>query len=255
MVRPEDVILRPHRKTDHGDLASLTEYMHNTDGEIPPAAVARVSTSKYVILHGERRWLAGQPLEGPARVVLCETWADFLAWMILDKNRENPARMAEPLNLTGVLRLTQTITKYLRPGRDDRMDATLAEYFGERESRIGPARSVFKVMTESLDPRVRDYATEQWKEMEEGIVGSSAAFERIRRYEKQLAAPPVDAKAQRAKLNGIVGVCHGLVDGLTGFGDASPELTEQERAAYIEALGGARRALDQVVRSLRGGAA
>lgn len=250
-VSHDQVRLVPHRgKT--GDLTPLVRLFDNSDGEMLVPAVARDhATGGYVMLLGERRWRAAVRASAPLYVIVCDVWADFLAWLILDKYKEHPANVSRPMALTDMVTLTETVKQYLNPGRDDRLDDTLGEYFGVPASRIGETRSIKRVRDRNLPDDVRAIVEHEWLQVERGEASPSAAFQRIRKYEIRKDAPAVDVTAQRQKLRGVVTVCTGLTDALANFGDVSPELSADERSGYIASLADARRMLENVIGKLR----
>lgn len=250
-VTHDQVRLVPHRGKV-GSLQQLQELLDNSDGELLAPAVARDhATGGYVMLSGERRWRAAVRTNSPLYVIVCDVWADYLGWLILDKHREHPAIQGREMPVTDMVVLTETIKKYLSPGRDDRMDDTLAEYFGIPASRLGEARSIWRIRNQNLTDDVRTLVEHEWLQVERGEASPSAAFGRIRKYQNRLNAPPVDVRAQRQKLTGVVTVCAGLVDALANFGDASPELNDDEVRGFIAALADGRRTLEMVIRKLR----
>jgi hypothetical protein len=252
-VDPNAVEVIPHRNR-MGHIAGLAQVLANSDGDLlPPAVVRDNKTQKYVLLSGERRWLAAQRLPGmPLFVIVCDFWGDFLAWLTLDKSREHPAHKSMPTPVTDMVLMTETIQKYLRPGREDRLDDTLGDYFGIRSGRIGEARSLKRILDGNNPADIQELAEAEWENVRTGSSSPSAAFQRVRKAQVRKDTPPVDPDVQRRKLKGAAGICAGLVDGLANFGDLSEKLTKQEIAEYAEQLSTGRRALESVIRKLNG---
>jgi len=251
-IEADSVTLKPHRQ-DFGELTDLARHLATSDGEtLPPALVRDRKTNKYVVVGGERRWLALKALPGmPAYAIVCSVWSDLLAWMTLDKLREDPAHPSMPYATTDAALLTETIAQYLAPGRDDHMDDTVAQYLDMNVHRIGEARSIKRIMDRHNNPEdVQRVVEAEWALVASGAASPSAAFQRIRRYEIRRDAPPANAGEQRTKLTKAAGICAGLVDGLANFGDVSPELTTKEREEAITKLSAARRALERVINRL-----
>ena len=236
-----------------GDLRPLTDYYNNSDGELlVPAVIRERNSEQYLIIGGERRWRAAVRSDVPTLfVVVCDHWADYLAWMTLDKLRENPAHPSMPMPVTDVVILSGLIRRYLNPGRDERLDDTLGEYLNTKPSRIGEARSLLRILEASNPPDIEKLATDEWNAIARGEASPSAAFQRVRNAQLKRDAPPPDVAAQRKILQGVGNTCAGITDALANFGDPSPELTRAEREAAITQLGHGRRALEGVIRRLR----
>ena len=252
-VAAGDVTLIPHRGKV-GNLAPLTEYFQNSDGELlPPAVVRDRNSGKYVLIGGERRWRAAvRASELPLYVIVCDFWGDYLAWLALDKLKVNPAHPEMPTPVTDIVVLTASLLRYLSPGRDDHMDDTVAEYYGIKPGRIGETRSIKKIKDRHNNPpEIQRMVDEEWDALGKGLVAPSAAFQRIRKAEIKRVTPPGDVRVQRSKLVGAAQVCAGLVDALTTFGDVSPELTDEEISNGFKGLADGRRVLDTLVRRLQ----
>jgi ParB-like chromosome segregation protein Spo0J len=250
-VEVASIQFTPHRGKV-GDLRPLTQYFQNSDGELlAPAVVRDRETSKYVVVGGERRLRAAIRAAGgvPIYVVVCDVFADWLAWAVLDKHRENPAHPAYPISVTDVVRVSESLIKYLSPGRDEHLDDTLGEYYNVKPSRIGEARSIKRVLDRHNNPpEIQKLAEEEWAAVADGTASPSAAFQRIRKAEIRRETPPSDARVQRQKLTGAAQVATGLVDALGDIGELSPDLLDAEVALAIARLGDGRRVLDQVIR-------
>jgi hypothetical protein len=251
-INPELVSLVPHRGRV-GDLNPLVEYLKGTDGELlVPAVVRDHASGKYVVIGGERRWRAmTRIMDQPTFVVVCEVWADYLAWLIMDKTRENPSHPAKEIAVTDVVFLTETLKRYLSVSRDDHLDDVLGEYFAIPASRIGEARSIKRVMDRNNPPEIAKLVLDEWNAVARGDASPSASFQRIRKAQIKLETPGPNVAEQRKKLQRAAEVCAGLVDALGNFGEASGELTTKETGDAIEALGKGRTALERVIRSLR----
>jgi hypothetical protein len=235
-----------------GDLRPLAQYFENSDGELlAPAVVRDRASQQYLIIGGERRWRAAERVTANTLfVIVCDHWADYLAWLTLDKIRENPAYPAAPLPVTDVVILSNLIKQYLNPGRDERLDDTLGEYFDTKPSRIGETRSLKRILDAVNPPEIERLAAIEWDAVARGEASPSAAFQRVRSAQLKLTAPPVDVRVQRQKLTGVIMVCAGLVDALANFGEASPELTDDEVQGYVKALADGRRTLESVINKL-----
>lgn len=236
-----------------GDLRPLAEHINNSDGDPIPAAVVRdKNLDQYVIIGGERRYRALTRNMGlPVHVIVCDHWGDYLAWLLLDKIRENPAHPSKPMPLTDIVHLHELIVKYLSPGRDERLDDTLAEYFGTMASRIGETRSLKRILDRHNNPaEIQNLVEREWQLVARGEAAPSAAFQRVRKAEIKREAPGPDVRVQRSKLEGSAQVCAGLADALANFGEASDELKPAEVDNALKALGDGRRALERVIRTL-----
>lgn len=241
----------PHRGKV-GDLRSLVQYFQNSDGELLPPAVARDRTSgQFVVLGGERRLRAAMRAAPgmPVYVIVCDMFADWLSWAALDKHRENPAYPAARIAVTDVLSVSESLFRYLAPGRDEHLDETLGEYYDVKASRIGETRSIKRVLDRHNNPpEIQQLVEAEWAAVATGEASPSAAFGRIRKAEIKRETPPSDVRAQRSKLTGAAQVCAGLVDALGNIGDLSPELLTSELSLAVARLGDGRRVLDQVIR-------
>lgn len=251
-VGQDQVHAAPYR-AKVGDLRPLVQYFDNSDGELLAPAVVRDRVSQqYLIVGGERRWRAAVRSDlSTLFVIVCDHWADYLAWLTLDKIRENPAYPAHPMPVTDVVILSGLVKQYLNPGRDEHMDDTLGEYFGTKPSRIGEARSLKRILDAVNPPDIEQLAVAEWDAVARGDASPSAAFQRVRNAQLKREAPPADTQAQRKILAGVGNTCAGLADALSNFGDPSPDLDEAERKAAIQQLGAGRRALETVIRKLR----
>lgn len=236
-----------------GDLRPFVQYFENSDGELLPPAVVRDRVSQqYLIIGGERRWRAAERVTANTLfVIVCDHWADYLAWLTLDKIKENPAHPAMPMPVTDVVILSGLVKQYLNPGRDERMDDTLGEYFDTKPSRIGETRSLKRILDAVNPPEIEKLVATEWDAVARGEASPSAAFQRVRQAQIRLETPPADAQAQRKVLAGVGNTCAGLADALSNFGDPSPDLTEADRQTAIRQLGAGRRALETVIRKLR----
>lgn len=253
IISDPDRIALTNYRAKVGDLRPLTEHLAHSEGDPIPAAVVRDRTmDQYVVIGGERRYRAlTRNMALPVHVIVCDHWGDYLAWMLLDKIRENPAWPSKPMPLTDIVHLHAEIVKYLSPGRDDHLDDTLAEYFGTMASRIGEARSLKRIMDRRNNPpEIQAMAEREWALVANGQASPSAAFQRVRKAEIALDAPGPDVRIQRSKLDGSAQVCAGLADALANFGEASDELKPAEVDAALSALGDGRRALERVIREL-----
>ena len=250
-VESTNVHLKPHRQ-DVGDLGSLAHHLATSDGDLlPPAIVRDRKRGDYLVVGGERRWLATQALPAlPTYAIVCDVWADFLAWMALDKMREHPGHRSMPYAVTDAVLLTETVAQYLSPGRDDHMDHTVAEYLDVLVSRLGEARSIKRIMDRNNPEDIQALVEWEWRMVTIGEASPSAAFQRIRKAQIRRDAPPANAAEQRTKLTRAAGICAGLVDGLANFGEVSPELSTREREEAIEKLSAGRRTLETVIRRL-----
>lgn len=251
-VSQEDVILAPHRGKV-GDLRPLVSLIETSDGELlPPAVVRDRRTQKYVVIGGERRWRAAVRSKLPLHVIICDVWPDYVAWAALDKIRENPAFPSMPMPITDVVAVTDSLTRYLRPGRDEHMDETVSEHLGVRAARLGEARSLKRIKDGNNPDDIQRMVDAEWELVARGEASPSAAFQRIRRAQAKRDAPPADAAVQRRKLAGAASVCTGLVDGLANFGEVSADITPAEAQEMVKRLGEGRRALEYVIRKLQG---
>lgn len=250
-VEAESIQFIPHRGKV-GDLRSLVQYFQNSDGELLPPAVARDrTTQKFIVLGGERRLRAAMRAAPgmPVYVIVCDMFADWLSWAALDKHRENPAHPAYRLAVTDVVAVSESLIRYLAPGRDEHLDETLGEYYDIKASRIGETRSIKRVLDRyNNPPEIQKLVETEWAAVANGEASPSAAFQRIRKAEIKRDTPPSDVRVQRSKLVGAAQVCAGLVDALSNIGDLSPELLDQEVALAVARLGDGRRVLDQVIR-------
>jgi hypothetical protein len=253
IVSDADRITLTNYRAKVGDLRPLVEHIAHSDGDpIPPAVVRDRNLDQYIVIGGERRYRALTRNMGlPIHVVVCDHWGDYLAWLLLDKIREDPAHPAKAMPVTDIVHVHELIAKYLSPGRDEHLDDTLAEYFGTVASRIGEARSLKRILDRHNNPaEIQELVEREWALVANGQAAPSAAFQRVRKAEIKMATPGPNVAVQRSKLFGVAQVCAGLSDALANFGDASDELTPTEVEASRKALGEGRRALERVIRSL-----
>jgi hypothetical protein len=249
ILDPASIKLIPHRGKV-GDLRPLSKFISETEGELlPPAVVRDRVTNSFVVVGGERRLRATMRSAEPVYVIVCDVFADWLAWAALDKIRENQDHPAMPIPVTEVVYVSETLQRYLSPGRDEHLDRTLGEYYEIAASRIGEARSVKRIVDRlNNPPEIQRLAEMEWRLIHDGQASPSASFQRIRKAEIKRETPPSDARAQRSTLVGAAQVCAGLVDALNSLGDLSPDLLSSEVALAVARLGDGRRALDQVIR-------
>jgi hypothetical protein len=249
-IEPANVQLIPHRGKV-GDLRPIIHFLRDTDGELlPPAVVRDRTTGHYVVVGGERRYRAATRLtDRPMFAIVCDVFADWLAWATLDKIRDNPLYPSMKMPVTEVVLVAESLMRYLSPGRDEHLDDTLGEYYDIKPSRIGEARSIKRILDRNNNPpEIQKLAETEWAAVATGEASPSAAFQRIRKAEIRRVTPPGDVRAQRSTLIGAAQVCAGLVDALGNIGDLSPELQDAELLLAVARLGDGRRVLDQVIR-------
>lgn len=198
----------------------------------------------YVLLGGEHR-LAAMRGRGQreAEVYVLRTWPDFVAWMMLDMERDQRYDSGTPWSLVDAAYLAIKAVDLLKPAREEQPYHDLAEFCQVHEGAMANVRWLIGVANDpDENPDVRTYAHGELLGIHRGEAGAHGVRDRVKKLRARLAAaatPVMPAAKQRDVIGDIVARLAGITNGLDVIGELNPQLTKEELTEWREALGSA----------------
>lgn len=239
MARVGDIIARPHRA--QLDAKRVADLERVGGGGVGGIAVVYEPGTGYVLLGGEHRLRAllrrGQR---EAEVFVLRSWRDFVAWMILDLERD---RRYSGTGWTVVDAAYLAIKAYnlLKPARDELPYNDLAEFCQVHEGAMSNCRWLIQLADDPQESAaIRDYARAELQIIHTGMGGAHGVRERVKKQRAKLAAattPPMPVPKQAALLGDIVARLTGITNGLDVLGELNPAHDQKDLTAWYEALG------------------